>query len=95
MAHNPSNLKITFAVQKVIQPFYTGGKVALDGDSRFLVTTLDEDVLIVDYETGDELIRIEGVCTVFTSFNEQPTSMNYCSDHILVTGWRNYYDPCL
>lgn len=61
MAPNLSNLKTTFEVQKIIQPFYTGGKVALDKDSRFLVTTLDEDVLIVDYESGDELARVEGV----------------------------------
>ncbi|KAF8422886.1 WD40-repeat-containing domain protein [Tirmania nivea] len=60
MAPNLSNLKITFEVQKVIQPFNTGGKVALDKDSRFLVTTLDEDVLIVDYDSGDELARMEG-----------------------------------
>lgn len=85
MARNPSNLKTTFAVQKVIQPFYTGGKVALDGDSRFWVTTLDEDVLIVDYETGDELARIEGVCSLCT-FKWVATSMKYCSDHVLVTG---------
>ena len=61
MAPNLSNLKTTFEAQKVIQPFYTGGKVALDKDSRFLVTTLDEDVVIVDYESGDELARVEGV----------------------------------
>lgn len=61
MAPNINNLKPTFEIQKVIQPFYTGGKVALDKDSRFLVTTLDEDVLVIDYETGDELARIEGV----------------------------------
>ena len=65
MAPNLSSLKTTFEVQKVIQPFYTGGKLALDSDSRFLVTTLDEDVLIVDYETGDELARIEGVCHMY------------------------------
>ena len=73
MARNPSNLKTTFAVQKVIQPFYTGGKVALDDDSRFMVTTLDENALIIDYETGNELARIEGVCTVFAHSNEWPT----------------------
>jgi len=61
MAPNLSNLKTTFEVQKVIQPFYTGGKAVLDKDSRFLVTTLDEDVLMVDYETGNELARVEGV----------------------------------
>ncbi|KAH8150402.1 uncharacterized protein LAJ45_05613 [Morchella importuna] len=53
-------LKTDFKPSKVIQPFYTGGKVALDRNGRILVTTLGEDVLVTDFETGDELARIEG-----------------------------------
>ncbi|KAF8443603.1 WD40-repeat-containing domain protein [Terfezia claveryi] len=81
MAPNLSNLKTTFEVQKVIQPFYTGGKVALDKDSRFLVTTLDEDVLIVDYESGDELARMEGDGESVTTLalNPQATLLAICS----------------
>lgn len=61
MAPSQISLKTNFKPVKVIQPFYTGGKVALDRSGRILVTTLNEDVLITDLETGDELARIEGV----------------------------------
>lgn len=61
MAPSQTSLKTNFKPVKVIQPFYTGGKVALDRSGRILVTTLNEDVLITDLETGDELARIEGV----------------------------------
>lgn len=61
MAPSQTFLKTNFKPAKVIQPFYTGGKVALDQNGRLLVTTLGEDVLITDFETGDELARIEGV----------------------------------
>lgn len=61
MAPLQTMLKTDFKPSKVIQPFYTGGKVALDRNGRILVTTLGEDVLVTDFETGDELARIEGV----------------------------------
>ncbi|PWW75760.1 WD40 repeat-like protein [Tuber magnatum] len=53
-------LKTYFRPEKIIQPFYTGGKVALDQSGRILTTTLDEDVLITNFETGEELARLEG-----------------------------------
>ncbi|KAL7271142.1 U3 small nucleolar RNA-associated protein 13 [Rhizina undulata] len=60
MAPPSASLKTTFRPAKVIQPFYTGGKVSLDQSGKILVTTLNEDVLIVDIESGEELARIEG-----------------------------------
>jgi U3 small nucleolar RNA-associated protein 13 len=53
--------KTTFAPAKVIQPIYTRGSVALSQDGRILATCLDEDVLLTDLRTGEELARIEGV----------------------------------
>ncbi|KAK6511349.1 U3 small nucleolar RNA-associated protein 13 [Arthrobotrys musiformis] len=56
----PPLLKTAFKQTKVLQSFYTGGKCALSGDGRILVSTLDEDVILTDMETGQELARIEG-----------------------------------
>jgi hypothetical protein len=53
--------KTTFAPAKVIQPIYTRGSVALSQDGRILATCLDDDVLLTDLRTGEELARIEGV----------------------------------
>ena len=53
--------KTTFDVDKVLQPTFTGGSVALDNGARILATTLDEDAVLTDLATGKLLARIEGV----------------------------------
>jgi len=55
--------KTTFEPNKVIQPIYTGGSVALSQDGRVLASCLGEDVLLSDLATGEHLARIEGVCS--------------------------------
>lgn len=52
---------ITFAPAKVVQPIFTRGNVALSEDGRILASCLDEDVLLTDLRTGEELVRVEGV----------------------------------
>lgn len=61
-----SQTKTTFAPAKVIQPIYTRGSVALSQDGRILATCLDEEVLLTDLRTGEEIARIEGVCSAMT-----------------------------
>lgn len=51
----------TFEVERVIQPIYTGGDVALDKSGRILATCLGEEALITDLNNGDLLVRVEGV----------------------------------
>jgi hypothetical protein len=58
---NRTQIKTTFAPAKVIQPLYTRGSVALSQDGRILASCLDDDVLLTDLRTGEELARIEGV----------------------------------
>lgn len=62
-----AEIKTTFEPNKVIQPLYTGGSVALSQDGRILVSCLGEDALISDLSTGKHLARIEGV-SVFKVF---------------------------
>jgi hypothetical protein len=71
MAPPTASLKTHFKPAKVIQPFYTGGAVALDVSGRILVTTLDEDVLLTDFDSGEELARIEGVSMLSFSLNRE------------------------
>ncbi len=61
------SFKTTFDIEKVIQPIYTGGSVALDDSGRVLVTTLGEDALLTDLETGEHLVRIFGVSSYLFS----------------------------
>jgi U3 small nucleolar RNA-associated protein 13 len=54
-------VKTTYAVNRTIQPIYSGGSIALSEDGRILAATLGEDVVLTDLNTGKELARIEGV----------------------------------
>lgn len=51
----------TYEAERVIQPIYTGGDVALDSDGRVLATCLGEEALLTDLVSGELLARIEGV----------------------------------
>ena len=54
----------TYEPERVIQPIYTGGDVALDREGRILATCLGEEALLTDLGTGELLARIEGVCNL-------------------------------
>lgn len=56
--------KTTFEPERVIQPIFTGGSVALDNGARILATTLGEDAVLTDLKTGRQYAKIEGVCHV-------------------------------
>ncbi|KAL5604149.1 hypothetical protein BROUX41_002136 [Berkeleyomyces rouxiae] len=53
-------LKTTFDVDKVLQPVFTGGAVSIDDDASILATVLEEDVVLTNPATGQNLARIEG-----------------------------------
>jgi len=52
--------KTTFEPERVIQPIFTGGSVALDNDARILATTLGEDAVLTDLTNGKQYAKIEG-----------------------------------
>lgn len=54
-------VKTTFEASRTLRPIYTGGSTALDASGRLLVTCVGEDALVVDLETGDQLVSLEGV----------------------------------
>lgn len=53
--------KTTFEPERVIQPIFTGGSVALDNGARILATALGEDAVLTDLATGRQYAKIEGV----------------------------------
>lgn len=56
-----AKLTITYEPERIIQPIYTGGHVALDREGRILATCLGEEALLTYLGTGELLARIEGV----------------------------------
>jgi len=57
-------LKTSFQPKKVIEPFYSGGKVSQSQDGT-LATTLGEHVLITHSPMHPETLRIQGVLFPF------------------------------
>lgn len=54
-------VKTTYAVERTLQPIYSGGSVSLSEDGRIFAACLGEDVLLTDLTNGKELGRTEGV----------------------------------
>lgn len=61
MAAQRAAVKTTYAVNRTLQPIYSGGSVSLSQDGRVLAACLGEDALLTDLKTGRELARVDGV----------------------------------
>ncbi|KAF7190381.1 putative U3 small nucleolar RNA-associated protein 13 [Pseudocercospora fuligena] len=64
--------KTTFDATRVIQPIYTGGAVSLGQNGRILASTLGEEALLTDLNTGAHLARIEGDGDALTTLTLTP-----------------------
>ncbi|KAL5342601.1 quinon protein alcohol dehydrogenase-like superfamily [Aspergillus crustosus] len=67
-------IKTTFEASRTLRPIYTGGSTALDASGRILVACVNEDALVVDLETGDQLATLEGDGEVITSLAITPSA---------------------
>ncbi|RDL41432.1 WD40 repeat-like protein [Venustampulla echinocandica] len=71
---NKAPYQTTFEVENTIQPIYTGGSVALDHSGRILATTLGEDALLTDLNTGRQLARIDGDGELISTLTLTPSA---------------------
>lgn len=62
------HVQTTFSPVKTIQPIFTGGDVALEGNGRVFATCVEDAVLLLNLETGEPLARIEGVRPKTTTY---------------------------
>ncbi|KAL4978023.1 WD40-repeat-containing domain protein [Aspergillus desertorum] len=67
-------VKTTFEASRTLRPIYTGGSTALDASGRLLVACVNEDALVVDLETGDQLAMLEGDGEIVTSLAITPSA---------------------
>lgn len=51
----------SFKASRTYEPIHTGGKVALSGDGTWLVSTLNEQALVSQVETGERVQLLKGV----------------------------------
>lgn len=67
-------VKTTFEAATTIEPIYTGGSISGDASGRYLATSVDEDVFIVDTATSKPVARIEGDGEALTSIALAPSA---------------------
>ncbi|KAF7508361.1 hypothetical protein GJ744_009352 [Endocarpon pusillum] len=68
------SVKTTFEPAKTIEPIYTGGDVSLDRSGRLLASCVEEDVLILNIQTGERVFRIENDGEAITSLALSPSA---------------------
>lgn len=61
-----------FKSLKTYSPIHSGGKVDLSGDSKWMVTTLNEQALVSDRLTGERLGELAGVSCVVSLIRLYP-----------------------
>ena len=66
-----AEVKTTFEPGRVIQPIYSGGSVALSEDGKILATSLGDEALLTNLDTGEHLARIEGVSSMLWLMTSQ------------------------
>ncbi|KAL9129915.1 MAG: hypothetical protein Q9217_001763 [Psora testacea] len=69
-----TKVNTTYDPQRIIQPIYTGGDVALDADGKILATCLGEEAVLTDLTTAQLLARIEGDGEVLTTLSLTPST---------------------
>ncbi|KAF9162975.1 U3 small nucleolar RNA-associated protein 13 [Actinomortierella ambigua] len=62
------HLKTSFRSTQTIESIYTGGKVCISHDEKYLITTVGEDIDVLDIETGKKVWRLKGDTEIITTF---------------------------
>ncbi|KAJ3415807.1 Transducin (beta)-like 3 [Chytridiales sp. JEL 0842] len=63
---------------RTFQAIYTGGHAEITKDEKYLVSTVDKDLHVLELETGKEVLKIEGEADDITCFAVKPNG-----DHVV------------
>ncbi|KAF9955928.1 Transducin (beta)-like 3 [Mortierella alpina] len=77
------HLKTSFKSTQTIESIYTGGKVCVSQDEQYLITTVGEDIDVIEIKTGKKLWRLKGDTEIITTFAVTPDG------HTLVSASRS------
>ncbi|GAA5808876.1 hypothetical protein MFLAVUS_002275 [Mucor flavus] len=72
-------LKTSFKSIKTIESIYTGGKVVITDDAKLLISTLDEDIMVTELETGKLVHKLEGDTEIVTTMAVKPDGKHLIS----------------
>ncbi|KAG0326945.1 U3 small nucleolar RNA-associated protein 13 [Dissophora globulifera] len=66
------HLKTSFKSTQTIESIYTGGKVCISQDEQYIITTVGEDIDVIEVKTGKKLWRLKGDTEIVTTFAITP-----------------------
>ncbi|KWU42440.1 WD40 repeat-like protein, partial [Rhodotorula sp. JG-1b] len=66
----------SFKAVKTFAPIHTGGKATLSGDGSWLISTLNEQALVTDLETGEEVQELKGDTSAVTTLAITPSPVS-------------------
>ncbi|GAN02172.1 conserved hypothetical protein [Mucor ambiguus] len=72
-------LKTSFKSVKTIESIYTGGKVVITDDAKHLITTLNEDIIVTELDTGKQVYELEGDTEIVTTMAVKPDGKHLVS----------------
>ncbi|KAI8354162.1 WD40-repeat-containing domain protein [Blakeslea trispora] len=72
-------LKTSFKSVKTIESIYTGGKVVIAKDAKHLITTLNEDIIVTELDTGKQVFELEGDTEIITTMAVKPDGKHLVS----------------
>ncbi|KAI7907602.1 WD40-repeat-containing domain protein [Cokeromyces recurvatus] len=72
-------LKTSFKPTKTIESIYTGGKVVITEDAKHLITTLNEDIIVTEFDTGKQVHELEGDTEIVTTMAVKPNGKHLVS----------------
>ncbi|KAI8984486.1 WD40-repeat-containing domain protein [Mycotypha africana] len=72
-------LKTSFKSIKTIESIYTGGKVCITHDAKYLLTTLNEDIIVTELDTGKQVHQLEGDTEIVTTMAVKPDGKHLVS----------------
>ncbi|GAA5826592.1 hypothetical protein JCM11251_002440 [Rhodosporidiobolus azoricus] len=89
MATTKPRFKTSFRAAKTYSPIHTGGKAVLSGDGTWLVSTLNEQALITDVETGEQVQELKGDTSAVSTLSVTPSPVSPQDGGYLLTCCRS------
>ncbi|BGP16908.1 hypothetical protein JCM10213_007352 [Rhodosporidiobolus nylandii] len=89
MASTKPRFKTSFRAARTYSPIHTGGKAVLSGDGSWLVSTLNEQALVTDAETGEKVQELKGDTSAVTTLSITPSPVSPQDGGYLLTCCRS------
>ncbi|BGP00204.1 U3 small nucleolar RNA-associated protein 13 [Rhodotorula toruloides] len=89
MSNPRPRFKTSFKDVKAYSPVHTGGKATLSGDGSWLVSTLNEQALVTDVETGEQIQEVKGDTSAVTTLAVTPSPFSPQDGGFLLTCCRS------